>query len=141
MKKLFSFFIVFTIFFSCENRELNKSEEVQPRSLEDTFEGEHFTKVVIDGVEYLILERDNNNPHEGFGFMAFRANAMLEKEDTVIAYMKAMSDLQIESFAKISKESKDDIKSRFDELLAFHLNEKIQELKTLKLDSLSAKQQ
>ena len=33
-----------------------------------------FQTIVIDGCEYLILERDRNNPHEGFGFMAHKGN-------------------------------------------------------------------
>ena len=34
----------------------------------------NFTTITVDGCEYLILERDRNNPHEGFGFMAHKGN-------------------------------------------------------------------
>ncbi len=33
-----------------------------------------FQTIVVEGCEYLILERDRNNPHEGFGFMAHKGN-------------------------------------------------------------------
>ncbi len=124
---------------SCKNRDLNEGEEFRPRVLQDNFEDSHFTKVTVDGVEYLMLERDNNNPHEGFGFMAFRGNVLMEKEDTVIAYLKAMSDLQIKYLAKISRESESQVQADFDELLKKHLLEEEQELERLELDSLNAK--
>lgn len=132
---------IFLVAVSCENRELNESEEFRPRSLQDTFQDEHFTKVIVDGVEYLMLERDNNNPHEGFGFMAFRANILLEKEDTVIAYLKAMSDLQIQYLANLSRVPEDQVRSDFNELLSIHLKEEEMELTQLELDSLDAKEQ
>ena len=125
---------------ACENRELNEGEEFRPRSLHDTFQDEHFTKVTVDGVEYLMLERDNNNPHEGFGFMAFRANILLEKQDTVIAYLKAMSDLQVEYLARISREDPETVRSDFENLLSIHLKEEESELELLELDSLEARQ-
>ena len=125
---------------ACENRELNEGEEFRPRSLHDTFQDEHFTKVTVDGVEYLMLERDNNNPHEGFGFMAFRANILLEKQDTVIAYLKAMSDLQVEYLARISREDPETVRADFEDLLSVHLKEEEGELELLELDSLEARE-
>ncbi len=85
----------------CKNREVHASDEEEGNK--DTFndmpvEGieTHFNRIVVDGVEYLILERDRNNPHEGFGFMAFRANQLLEKQDSILAYLKVQSENQAE---------------------------------------------
>lgn len=138
MKKSIYVLGMLTLFASCENRDLNEGEEFRPRVLEDNFDDSHFTKVTVDGVEYLMLERDNNNPHEGFGFMAFRANVLIEKQDSVIAYLRAMSDLQVEYFAKVSREPESDVRDRFGELFAIHLKEEEKELETLELDSLDA---
>ena len=122
----------------CKNRDLNEGEEFRPRVLQDSFDDSHFAKVTVDGVEYLMLERDNNNPHEGFGFMAFRGNVLLEKEDTIIAYLKAMSDLQIKYFAILSRQDESTVQEDFDRLFSIHLKEEELELERLELDSLEA---
>ena len=139
-KSLILSFSVLLLFSSCENRDLNESEEFRPRVLEDSFDDSHFTKVTVDGVEYLMLERDNNNPHEGFGFMAFRGNVLMEKEDTVIAYLKAISDLQVQYFARMSRQPESQVREEFDALFLRHLKEEEQELERLELDSLNASQ-
>ena len=84
---------------ACKNREVHGSQEEE--GSKETFKDmpvvgieSHFNRITVDGVEYLILERDRNNPHEGFGFMAFRANILLEKQDSIIAYMKVQLDNQ-----------------------------------------------
>lgn len=139
MKQSKLILLLLIIAFSCRNRDLNEGEEFRPRVLQDNFEDSHFTKVTVDGVEYLMLERDNNNPHEGFGFMAFRGNVLLEKEDTVIAYLKAMSDMQVKYFAQMSKDSEEEVRAAFERLFAKHLKEEEQELVRLEMDSLDAK--
>ena len=139
-KSLILSFSALLVFSSCENRDLNESEEFRPRVLEDSFDDSHFTKVTVDGVEYLMLERDNNNPHEGFGFMAFRGNVLMEKEDTVIAYLKAISDLQVQYFARMSRQPESQVREEFDALFLKHLKEEEQELERLELDSLNASQ-
>lgn len=63
----------------------------------------HFDKIRVDGIEYLILEKDNNNPHEGFGFMAFRANKLMEKQDTLLAFMHTLTELQTRTYAKLHR--------------------------------------
>lgn len=79
---------------SCENKSLHDADDFKPREIHEQMPM-NFDKVEIDGVEYLVLEKDYNNPHEGFGFMAFRANKLIEKQDTVLAYLKTISDMQV----------------------------------------------
>jgi hypothetical protein len=85
---------------SCENRPLHDNASVSPREIHEDIKF-HFDEIEVDGVQYLILEKDNNNPHEGFGFMAFRANVLMEKQDTLIAYMKTITDLNTRIYAKL----------------------------------------
>lgn len=92
---------------ACENRDINEGEEFRPRELHDNFDDSHFTKVTVDGVEYLMMERDNNNPHEGFGFMAFRANNLIEKQDSIISYLKAMQYFQNRMYTRMYGISED----------------------------------
>ena len=86
-----------------------------------------------------MLERDNNNPHEGFGFMAFRANVMLEKQDTLLAYVRAISDIQVKILSEIRNEPIEDTQSEFDEIFSRHLLEEALELEILEMDSLDAR--
>ncbi len=85
---------------ACENRSLHDADEYRPREIHDNIEM-HFDRIEVDGIEYLILEKDYNNPHEGFGFMAFRANKLVEKQDTVIAYLKTISEMQVMNYQKL----------------------------------------
>ncbi|MFY0605317.1 MAG: hypothetical protein JXR10_01295 [Cyclobacteriaceae bacterium] len=107
---------------SCENRDLNEGEAFKPREIHENIIF-NFDKITVDGIEYLILEKDNNNPHEGFGFMAFRANKMMEKQDTILAYLKTIRDLQVRNYAAISRRNLDDVVRESDELLLYHLEE------------------
>ncbi len=85
----------------CENRDINEGEEFRPRAVKDSFEDTHFTKITVDGVEYIMTERDNNNPHEGFGFMAFRANKLMEKQDTILSYLRALQFFQNKIYTRM----------------------------------------
>ncbi|MEQ9218097.1 MAG: hypothetical protein RLO17_08645 [Cyclobacteriaceae bacterium] len=80
---------------ACQNSDVNEGEQFKPREIHEDIVF-HFDTITVDGIEYLILEKDNNNPHEGFGFMAFRANKLMEKQDTVLAYLRTITDLQVE---------------------------------------------
>jgi len=95
-------FPIFTLVLiaACDNRSLHDADEYRPREIHDNIEM-HFDRIVVDGIEYLILEKDYNNPHEGFGFMAFRANKLVEKQDTVIAYLRTISDMQVMNYQKL----------------------------------------
>ncbi len=108
-------FIMLIFTFSCRNRDINEGEEFRPRAVQDSFDDSHFTKVTIDGVEYIMMERDNNNPHEGFGFMAFRANTLLEKQDSIISYLKAMQVYQNKMYARMFNLSEEEAQKQFQE--------------------------
>jgi len=136
--KYLQLILLVMILSSCENRELNEGEKFRPRQIHDNFNNSHFTKVTVDGVEYLMLERDNNNPHEGFGFMAFRANNLVAKQDTTIAYLKTISEFQVKIMDQLSDKNEEEVQREFNELLEIHLKEEAGELEKLQSDSLSA---
>jgi hypothetical protein len=138
MRNSAALLVIISVLVSCKNRDINEGEEFKPRVLTDTFKDSHFSRVTVDGVEYLMLERDNNNPHEGFGFMAFRANMMLEKQDTLLALMRAISDYQIELMAATTRMTLDEADAEFQSLFNKYLNAELEELNRLELDSLNA---
>ena len=88
---------------ACKNRDVNEGEQFKPREIHEDIVF-HFDTITVDGIEYLILEKDNNNPHEGFGFMAFRANKLMEKQDTVLAYLRTLTDLQVEILSHLKEQ-------------------------------------
>lgn len=122
----------------CKNRDINEGEAFQPREIHENISF-HFDKISVDGIEYLILEKDNNNPHEGFGFMAFRANKLMAKQDTMMAYVKTINDLQTRIYAAASGRKLEDVQAEVDELLLFHLNEEVRELQSLESSDLDSK--
>lgn len=119
----------------CQNRDINEGEEFRPRAVRDNFDDTHFTKVVVDGVEYLMTERDNNNPHEGFGFMAFRANKLIEKQDSVLSYLRAMQVFQNKMYARMYNLSEEDAQAQFEQVFSQFLNME-KELETLEKEDL-----
>ena len=121
---------------SCENKDINEGEKFRPRELHDDFNDSHFTKVTVDGVEYLMMERDNNNPHEGFGFMAFRANKVLEKQDSIISYLKAMQFFQNKMYSKLYNKSEDAGNTEFEEKFLEYLSNEKNELNALEGEKL-----
>ena len=84
----------------CKNQSLSEDEKFATREIHENVQW-HFDKIDVDGVEYLILEKDNNNPHEGFGFMSIRANNILQKQDSILAYLKANQQMQAKLYAKL----------------------------------------
>jgi len=122
---------------SCKNRDLNEGEAFEPREIHENM-AFNFDKITVDGIEYLILEKDNNNPHEGFGFMAFRANTMMEKQDTILAYLKTIRDLQIRNYAASTRKSIESVVDEADELLLFHLDEERSDLERLEKSELKS---
>lgn len=121
---------------SCENRDINEGEEFRPRAVKDSFEDTHFTKITVDGVEYIMTERDNNNPHEGFGFMAFRANKLLEKQDTLISYLRTMQYFQNKMYARMYGISEDSGQVEFDTKFIELLLQETRELEALEREDL-----
>ncbi|MEM6642751.1 MAG: hypothetical protein AAF616_07205 [Bacteroidota bacterium] len=120
-------FAVVFIISSCKNHDINEGEEFRLRSINDSFENIEFDKVTVDGVDYLMMERDNNNPHEGFGFMAFRANTLLEKQDSIISFLKAMQYFQnkmyAQQFAISEQQAQEEFDSVFDQFLLLEQEE------------------
>lgn len=79
---------------SCvENRDVNASDGPNFRDIHEGIHS-HFDEVAVDGSKYIILERDRNNPHEGFGFMALKGNDMRANQDSIKAYLKTILQLQ-----------------------------------------------
>ena len=111
----FSYILIFSLLFtiSCKNRDINEGEEFRPREVNEDFENFHFNTITYDGVEYLITERDNNNPHEGFGFMAFRANKIVEEQDSLMAHIKTISEMQKMIYSRLYGVSKSETDSLY----------------------------
>ncbi len=102
MSKTWIYIIFLALVMGCENHDLNEGPEFRPKVIEDSYKPEEFSIITVDGVEYLIMERDNNNPHEGFGFMAFKADALLKRQDSILAYLKANQTLQVAILSRLS---------------------------------------
>ncbi len=122
---------------SCRSSDINEGEEFRPRAVSDSFEDSHFQRVKVDGVEYLMMERDNNNPHEGFGFMALRANTLMEKQDTVLAYLKTLQAFQNKIYARVSNISEDQAQVEFEEIFNANLLLEKKELEELEQEDLN----
>ncbi|MEQ8412955.1 MAG: hypothetical protein RIB71_00765 [Imperialibacter sp.] len=61
------------VILGCENRDANPETSISMGEIRE--EGEyHFTVIMVDNCEYLMLMMDRNHPHEGFGFMAHKGN-------------------------------------------------------------------
>ena len=136
MKRLLILGSLITLLFACENRDINEGEEFRPRAVKDNFEDTHFTKITVDGVEYIMTERDNNNPHEGFGFMAFRANKLMEKQDTIISYMRTIQDFQNKIYTKMYGISEDSGRAEFQAKFLEYLLQETHELEVLEREDL-----
>ena len=80
---------------SCgKNREVSASDGPNFREIHEDIHF-HFDEVAVDGDKYLILERDRNNPHEGFGFMALKGADIKKNQDSIKAYLKTILDVQL----------------------------------------------
>ena len=122
----------------CKNRDINEGEESTPRAVRDNFDDTHFTLITVDGVEYLMTERDNNNPHEGFGFMAFRANKVIEKQDSILSYLRAMQMYQNRMYARMFNLSEEEAQAQFDQTFKEFLWLEEEELKNLEREDLTS---
>ncbi|MEQ9289258.1 MAG: hypothetical protein RIG77_20190 [Cyclobacteriaceae bacterium] len=123
MKKLTIYISAFLLLScSCENREVNPETGPDFSEIHDNLEY-HFDRVKIDGYEYLILERDRNNPHEGFGFMALNGTRIGGNQDTLRAYLKTVLEVQSEILGLLNEEPKEDAAFRIDEILKNNLSQ------------------
>lgn len=137
MKYSSYFFILLIVLISgCQNRVLNEGEEFKPKEIHENIKF-HFDKIEVDGIEYLILERDNNNPHEGFGFMAFRANLLMEKQDSILAYLRTIMEMQTMIYARTHSVSMQTATQLTEETFQKHLYEEQAELTELEKQELS----
>lgn len=122
--------------FSCENRDINEGEAFKPKEIHENILF-NFDKVKVDGVEYLILEKDNNNPHEGFGFMAFRANNLLKQQDSILAMLKTIKDLQVQTYSQLSQKSPEIVEHETEQLFQYYLNGYQSDLTDMNANTLS----
>ncbi|MFT6867110.1 MAG: hypothetical protein ACJA08_001949 [Cyclobacteriaceae bacterium] len=128
---ILSILLFLGISYACENKDLNEGEAFQPREIHENISF-NFDKIKVDGIEYLILEKDNNNPHEGFGFMALRGNVLMEKQDTILAYLKTITELQNQILASTTKKSIDQVRNETE--ILFQIEMKSEELDLEKLE-------
>lgn len=130
MRKLIQTLALITLL-GCQNRDINEGEEFRPREVHDSFNNVTFSTVQVDGIEYLMLERDNNNPHEGFGFMAFRANRLIEKQDSVLAHVKTIGEMQAKMYARLVGVSEEESAALYQQLFDVYLKQQQKELDVL----------
>ena len=83
-----------------------------------------------------MTERDNNNPHEGFGFMAFRANKLMEKQDTIISYLRTMQYFQNKIYTRMYGISEDSGRAEFEDRFLEFLLQETRELEELEREDL-----
>lgn len=127
--------ISFTIcLISCENRDVNQADGPNFSEIHEDIQY-HFDQIEIEGHDYFILERDRNNPHEGFGFMAMKANKTMNNQDSIKAYLKTILDIQIELLAVKNGSTVEETEEGVTELFKFHLKES----KSLKDESVKQK--
>ncbi len=136
ISRLILLFVGGMLLLACENRALHDSEEFKPREIHENMRF-NFDEITVDGIEYLILEKDNNNPHEGFGFMAFRANKLMEKQDSVLAYLQTVSEMQVLILSRLSRLPEDDVRKLRDEIYANFLDLEKEELELLEENNYS----
>tara|TARA_Y100000389_G_C17299194_1_gene432053 strand:+ start:340 stop:780 length:441 start_codon:yes stop_codon:yes gene_type:complete len=136
MKTILSIILLVLIISNgCENQSLSEDEKFATREIHENVQW-HFDKIEVDGAEYLILEKDNNNPHEGFGFMSIRANTLLQKQDSILAYsilayLKANQQMQTKIYAELNSISEEDasiINNRLYNQALMRQSQKLQDL-------------
>ena len=131
MKTILSIILLVLIISNgCEIQSLSEDEKFATREIHENVQW-HFDKIEVDGAEYLILEKDNNNPHEGFGFMSIRANTLLQKQDSILAYLKANQQMQAKIYAAIYDISEEDALAINDRLYNQSLMRQSQKLQDL----------
>ena len=114
--------VIVSLLFSCENREVNPEQGPDFSEIHENMEY-HFDKIKIDGYDYLILERDRNNPHEGFGFMALNGTRFGSNQDTIKAYLKTVLTVQAELMSKLNQETTQESASKIDNILKSNLSQ------------------
>lgn len=116
--------ILATLLISCENRDVNHGDGPNFSEIHEDI-NYHFDKTVIDGMEYYILERDRNNPHEGFGFMALNGKKIKQNQDSIKAYLKTIMELQVIAAAKQQGAKKEKMELFAEDLYHYYLKQSI----------------
>lgn len=124
---------IFGTFFGCQNREVNPESSMTREIHINT--PSHFQRIKVGGIEYLILERDRNNPHEGFGFMAISGEQLIARQDSIIAYQKTILENQARIISRLEGLTVDQVKSQNQYLLQTKFNE----IPVLPIDTLEYK--
>ena len=105
---------------SCKNEEISDDSIYTFREIHEDVQW-HFDQIELGNSNYYILERDRNNPHEGFGFMAFNGDRLTGKQDTLIALMKANLYANARILSKLNRTDPDEeleaLMNIFDEYL------------------------
>ena len=121
--RLFLLVILFlSVLASCgPNREVSIDQGPGVREIHDDIEL-HFDEVTVNGVEYLILEKDRNNPDEGFGFMALKGNLIVNHTDSAIAYLRTVIEVQAKIIARLDTISERQAMQQINGILEQNLN-------------------
>ncbi len=122
MNRLLIIGILTLLMGSCENRDVNYGSGPNFSEIHEDIHY-HFDKVAIDGSEYYILERDRNNPHEGFGFMALKGTDLKANQDSIKAYLKTILDMQIRLSAKVNNQSEESAAEFADDLFQYYIQQ------------------
>jgi hypothetical protein len=112
------------LLFACENREVNYEDGPNFSEIHEDIHY-NFDKVALDGTEYFILERDRNNPHEGFGFMALNGNDIKQNQDSIKAYLKTILDFQVQISSRLENVPVETKKQYSIELFDFYFQKSI----------------
>ncbi len=105
----FSFTIsLILILGSCSNSDVNPVD-LSTREMHESIKSDDFDTISVNGVDYLIMERDRNNPHEGFGFMALSGKQFIEKQDSIIAYQKLILENQVRIISRLERLPNEDV--------------------------------
>lgn len=116
--------LLFIVCFSCKNRDVNPvSSDTLPMHERNPIDPAEFDTVKVGGNDYFIMERDRNNPHEGFGFMGLNPIRITQKQDSILAYQKLLLRNQIRILEKLENKPAIDLEVEMQQELDALLNE------------------
>ena len=101
---------------SCKNRDVNPVD-LETREMHETILPTDFDTITVHGVNYLLMERDRNNPHEGFGFMALDGKQIMRKQDSILAYQQLLLENQIRILQRLEGTPAVDLQVEMDQRL------------------------
>ncbi len=107
IKSIIPLIIIMMVISGCKNEEISSGDSIY--SFREIHEDIHwgFDEITLGGSRYYILERDRNNPHEGFGFMALNGDKITARQDSILALMKTNIFAQAKILAKLNGTSVD----------------------------------